>query len=287
MFAVLNKDVKSSAYLSVLVCFLIIPLLVNARDLESLHTDADSQYTNNDIHGSYEDYITDRSSRIEKTELRTIKNKNCHNKSKSSAHKKVTSTGKKNIFVNYTVKKKDTLTKIAKKFNITVSVILKHNRLNDQHTIRSGMVLKIPKDATAQYATNSLNDSLYEIKGPKPRFKWPVPRVVEYKNDGLDGVKPIGIIITSVPGSKVLSSAPGMVKKIGSMRGFGKYIVINHAGRFNTVYSNLSEILVTEGHSVQSGIIIGRIHSSEKKLHFQIDLEGKPENPLKYLPKNI
>jgi lipoprotein NlpD len=287
MFAVLNKDVKSSAYMSVVVCFLIIPLLANARDLESINTDADSLYCNNDLQGSYEDYITDRSSRIQKTESRAIKNKTNYNKHKSSAHKKISSTRKKNIFICYTVKKKDTLTKIAKKFDITVSAIQKHNRLNDQHTIKSGMVLKIQQTTTAQNATKPVNEPLYEKNGLKPRFRWPVPHIVEYKNDGLDGVKPIGIIITSVSGSKVLSSAPGMIKKIGRMRGFGKYIVINHSGRFNTVYSNLSEILVSEGDSVQSGIIIGRIHSSEKKLHFQIDREGKPENPLKYLPKNI
>jgi murein DD-endopeptidase MepM/ murein hydrolase activator NlpD len=287
MFTVLNKDVKSSAYLSVVACFLLIPLLVNARDLEPSGGDEKCLYSTNVIHESYEDYLNNRASGVQKTKLHPRKIQAHPSKSKSSAYKKTATPGNKIIFITYTVKKKDTLTKIAKKFNITVSTIQKYNRLNDQRIIRSGMILKIPKSNTAINATKSENDSLYEIKGTKPRFRWPVPHIVEYKGDGLDGVKPIGIIITSLPGSKVLSSASGMVKKIGSMRGFGKYIVINHAGRFNTVYSNLSEILVSEGHSVQSGNIIGRIHSSEKKLHFQIDLEGKPENPLKYLPKNI
>jgi lipoprotein NlpD len=287
MFAVLNKDVKSSAYLSVLACFLVLPLLVNARDLEMAGNDDEYQYSSNDIHESYEDFINDRSSTIDKTGLHVRKIQARSNRPKSSAHKKNKSAGNKIIFISYTVKKKDTLTKIAKKLNITVPTIQKYNGLNDQHIIRSGMVLKIPKSNTTTHATQPENDTLYEKKGVKPRFRWPVPHVVEYKNDGLDGVKPIGIIITSHPGSRVLSSAPGMVKKIGSMRGFGKYIVINHAGRFNTVYANLSEILVSVGSSVQTGITIGRINPSEKKLHFQIDLEGKPENPLKYLPKNI
>ena len=108
----------------------------------------------------------------------------------------------------------------------------------------------------------------------------------EYKKDEFNGVRPIGIIITGTPGSAVLSSAPGVVKKIGQMRGFGKYVVINHAGRYATVYANLGEITVSEGEKILAGYMIGKINKSDKRIHFQIDFEGKPENPLKYLPKN-
>ena len=287
MFTVFNKDVKSSAYLSVLACFLLIPLIVNARDLESTGSDDEYRYTTNNIHDSYEDYITSRCSRNVSAETHARKHITDSDRSKPADNKKSNAPGKKIIYVKYRVRKKDTLIKIAKKFNITVSIIQKHNRLNDGSIIHPGMALKIPRSDTSPNPKKSENATLYDAKGIKTRFRWPVTRVIEYKNDGMDGVKPIGIIITCLPGSRVISSAPGIVKKIGSMRGFGKYIVINHGGRFNTVYSNLGEILVSEGHNVQSGITIGRIHPSEKKLHFQIDLEGKPENPLKYLPKNI
>jgi lipoprotein NlpD len=287
MFAVLNRDVKSSAYLSVLVCFLIIPLLLNARDLESFNSDTGRHYVTNDIHESYEDYLADRRSRIDECDTRKMTRKKHHEKLESSVHQHNLSQARKLSFNSYKVKKKDTLTRIAKKFNITVSTIQKYNRLDDKHSIKIGMTIKIPRFKSAANSTQSVNNTLCIPGGTRPRFRWPVPHVVEYKNDGRDGVKPIGIIITSVPGSKVISSAPGTVKKIGSMRGFGKYIVINHSGRFNTVYANLNEIHVSEGYSVQSGVIIGRIHASDKKLHFQIDREGKPENPLKYLPKNI
>jgi len=289
MFAVLNKDVKSSAYLSVLVCSLIIPLLGNAHELESKSRDIDNHYSSNTVHESYEDYLQKRSSHISATKIRLEKTSTSSSRIRiSSSGRKKISSSKKIIFAKYTVKRKDTLTKIAKKFNTTVSTIQKYNGLNDKHSIKIGMVLKVPAISTIRPKIKKSNNNSYSISsGARPRFRWPMPHVVDYKNDGLDGVKSIGIIITGIPGSKVLSSAAGTVTKICSMRGFGKYIVINHAGRFNTVYANLNEIRVSEGHTVQSGIIIGKIHSSEKKLHFQIDLEGKPENPLKYLPKNI
>lgn len=289
MFTVLNKDVKSPAYLSVVVCFLIIPLLGNAHDVESTGSDRENHYSSNTIHESYEDYLHVRSSHISQTNTDLENKGNILPKKRiSSPARKKPSSIKKIIFSRYTVKKKDTLTKIAKKFCTTVSTIQKHNGLNGQHTLKIGMVLKVPVPGnTTLKIKKSDYNAFSDPSGTRPRFRWPLPLVIGYKNDGLDGVKSIGIIITGVPGSKVLSSAQGTVTKIGSMRGFGKYIVINHAGRFNTVYANLNEIRVSEGYKVQSGITIGKIHSSEKKLHFQIDLEGKPENPLKYLPKNI
>lgn len=287
MFAVLNKDVKSPAYLSLVVYFLLIPLLGNARDFDSITATTDNYYRNNTLHESYEDYLYERNSHVNKTTTH-LEKKGSGSSMTIQSYKDRKKINSSKIIIKYTVKKRDTLTRIAHKFNITVSTIKQYNGLNDRDSIRIGMVLKIPSTNNNSQKTKKPDKRGFsDSSGIQPRFRWPMPYIAGYKNDGLDGVKSIGIIITGIPGSKVLSSAPGTVRKIGSMRGFGKYIVINHSGRFNTVYANLSEIRVSEGHTVQSGNIIGNIHSSENKLHFQIDFEGKPENPLKYLPKNI
>jgi hypothetical protein len=286
MFTVLNMDVKSSAYLSACVCFLIIPLFLNARDLGTRNRVPANQYGVNDIHESYEDYMSDSVDRIDTINFheKSIK----HQKKKRLPAREYSTYPKNTVsYIQYRVKRKDTLTRIAKKFNITVSAIQKHNRLNDTNSISAGMTIKIPRFTHGRDVKKASNNPFCSTSNARPRFRWPLSRIVMFKNDGLDGVKPIGIIITSTPGSKVISSAPGTVKKIGSMRGFGKYIVINHAGRFNTVYSNLGEIHVSPGDTVECGNTIGRIHSSDNKLHFQIDHEGKPENPLNYLPKKM
>ncbi|MCP4137270.1 MAG: LysM peptidoglycan-binding domain-containing M23 family metallopeptidase [bacterium] len=186
----------------------------------------------------------------------------------------------------YRVKKGDTLYRISRKFKISVNSITAANNLRKNGYIRRGMILKLPvsgkkKRTAAKRGTNRKK----EPPAKKVRFRWPVRYILHCKRDGLKGVKPIGVIITSKPGSPVISSARGKVKKIGRMRGYGKYVIITHKNRYITVYSNLDRIVVSEGDSVGSGRTIGRINRANKKLHFQIDHSGKPKNPLHYLPK--
>lgn len=115
-------------------------------------------------------------------------------------------------------------------------------------------------------------------------FLWPLKKVDKYKSDGEEGVKAIGIIITGPARSRVISSEAGVVKRAGYMRGFGKYVVVNHGNRYLTVYSNLMVINVREGDRIGKGESIGLI-SDDRTLHFQIDYAGKPRNPLEYLPE--
>ena len=128
-----------------------------------------------------------------------------------------------------------------------------------------------------------MNEKKCQYSGIK--FIWPVHEVITYSNESLTGVKSIGITITGKPGSAIVSSASGVVRRIGHMRGYGKYIVITHKDRFATVYANLGAIMVTEGDHIDRGKIIAKISNEDKYIHFQIDREGKPTNPLNLLPK--
>ncbi len=114
-------------------------------------------------------------------------------------------------------------------------------------------------------------------------FSWPLKKVSNYRRDGTEDIKSIGIFITGSSNSDVVASLEGVVKKIGYMRGYGRYVAISHEGRYVTVYSNLSNIYVKEGERVSKGGVIGTL-SSDRTLHFQIGHAGKPENPLKHLP---
>ncbi|MFC1669109.1 peptidoglycan DD-metalloendopeptidase family protein [Spirochaetota bacterium] len=197
--------------------------------------------------------------------------------------------GKQKKFRYYKIKRGDTLFGISKKFRTSINTIVSINKLNKRNRIFKGMVLKIPlkiknrkRNRNKRYAKRK-RKKIY-IKN-RPRFTWPVKYIGNYLNDGLKGVKAIGIIIVSRQNSRVLSSASGTVVKIGRMRGFGKYIVVKHRYRFITVYSNMGMITVSEGERIQKGKMIGRIDRLSNKLHFQIDYAGKPLNPLRYLPR--
>lgn len=177
------------------------------------------------------------------------------------------------------VRKGETLYSISRRYGISPDEIRRLNSIEGA-VLFSGMRLRIPYNSgftsrtpAAQKPANC--DTL-------PVFRWPVKKIKSCSRDGSDGVKAIGIVITSDEKSTVCSSAPGIVEKIGRMRGFGTYVVIRHAGRYATVYSLLGNIQVTEGDYIDGGRVIG--HVLDRQLHFQIDRAGRPLNPLDHLP---
>jgi murein DD-endopeptidase MepM/ murein hydrolase activator NlpD len=288
MFTVSNRDVIMQISIAALFCVFIFPRTIYPQSNEGINQEAGEFHSNNNVtYDSYENYRADRDGNTT-TVLRARQHKLDTRFCLSSKHKQNYSKKNKK-YTTYTIHKRDTLTSIAKKNKISLSSLRSLNRLTAVSILKKGMVLKIPVKQTLSATLEKQTISNAEGKKPadRPLFQWPIKNVIDYRQDGLNGVKSIGIIITGKPGSTVHSSASGKVKKIGRMRGFGNYIVINHSGRFSTVYSNLDIIMVNIGDSVPAGNTIGKINASEKKIHFQIDQAGKPENPLQYLPKKI
>lgn len=201
---------------------------------------------------------------------------------------KTSETGNKTIL--YTVKKGDTLFRIAMNHKTTVENISSLNKLGNQNRIYAGMKLKIPAIESGGKKSPNLpkkkNEAPVHDKGGEEgfHFLWPLKKVDKFKRDGDEGVKAIGLIITGPARSMVIASESGVVKRAGYMRGFGKYVVVNHGQRYLTVYSNLMVINVKEGERIGKGSAIGLI-SDDRTLHFQIDYAGKSKNPLEYLPK--
>ena len=99
-----------------------------------------------------------------------------------------------------------------------------------------------------------------------------------------------GIDIKAESGDDVFASAPGTVIFSGKQSGFGKVIIIDHGKRFCTVSAHLSSILVNEGSRVGRGDVIGKVGRSGNAtgvhLHFELRIEGKSVDPLRYLETN-
>lgn len=206
---------------------------------------------------------------------------------KTSVKYKKSSASKK--FKNYVVKNGDTLYGISRKFKVSSSEICSKNGIKNKNKIKKGLVLKIPleKGKACSYAIKKEVEKDEIARKNSPDFIWPMEFVDGYRKDEFNGIKSIGIIISGRQGSSIMSSADGVVKKIGWMRGFGNYVVVKHKDRYASVYSKLDSIVVNEGDLIKSGFTIGRIEKSSNEFHFQIDYAGKPENPLIYLPKKI
>jgi lipoprotein NlpD len=161
--------------------------------------------------------------------------------------------------------------------------LCRYSNRREKDPLIAGTILKIPR------IKNIYRHGDGPVVGPeavrkRPYFSWPVTPVVSVKRDAMKGVRPSGIRITGKEGSFVISSAGGVVEKIGEMRGYGTYVIISHADRFVTVYANVKDVKVAEGQKIAGGRTIAEIGGNDNTLYFQIGREGRPVDPFKYLP---
>lgn len=102
-----------------------------------------------------------------------------------------------------------------------------------------------------------------------------------------------GIDLECEMGQEVLSCAYGTVKQIGQDPFMGYTVTIDHGDGLLSHYQNLSEILadgIEEGATVYAGQVIGTVGESaiveiaeEPHLHFELELNGAPIDPLTML----
>jgi lipoprotein NlpD len=97
-----------------------------------------------------------------------------------------------------------------------------------------------------------------------------------------------GIDIGGKSGDPVRSAADGEVVYSGNgLIGYGELIIVKHNANFLSAYGHNRSRLVKEGDKVKAGQAIaemGASASSRDELHFEIRKNGKPVNPLEYLP---
>jgi lipoprotein NlpD len=97
-----------------------------------------------------------------------------------------------------------------------------------------------------------------------------------------------GIDIGGKAGQPIVSAADGKVVYSGSgLVGYGRLIIIKHNDSLLSAYGHNSELLVAEGDYVKAGQVIAKMGSSgtsSTRLYFEIRQDGKPVNPLRYLP---
>lgn len=97
-----------------------------------------------------------------------------------------------------------------------------------------------------------------------------------------------GVGIGGNPGDPVVASAAGSVVYAGSgLRGYGKLVIIKHDDEYLTAYAHNQNLLVKEGDTITRGQRIAELGSTDTdrpKLHFEIRRQGRPVDPMQYLP---
>ncbi|MEZ5463058.1 peptidoglycan DD-metalloendopeptidase family protein [Dokdonella sp.] len=97
-----------------------------------------------------------------------------------------------------------------------------------------------------------------------------------------------GINIAGKAGDPVRSAADGEVVYSGNgLIGYGELIIVKHSTTMLSAYGHNRRRLVQEGDTVKAGQQIAEMGSSSASrdmLHFEIRKNGKPVDPLAYLP---
>jgi len=194
--------------------------------------------------------------------------------------------------ITYTVEGGDTISSIGWKYGLKIATIKTANSLSGD-TIKAGQQLKIPpQDLDPKTLANLQKKKVAGITIPfsgkfgRPTRGWSLSQgfgrtSFERWHTGID--------LDSRSGTAILASASGRVASVtrGWGGGYGNHIIIDHGSGFTTLYGHLTSFSVSSGQWVNQGQQIGIMGSTGWStgvhLHFEIRVNGSPQNPLNYL----
>jgi lipoprotein NlpD len=119
-------------------------------------------------------------------------------------------------------------------------------------------------------------------------WRWPADGAIVGRYAAGEPTKQ-GIDIAGDSGAPVRAAGDGVVVYSGSgLVGYGELVIIKHNDAWLSAYGHNRTRLVNEGQVVKTGQQIaemGHTGAARDMLHFEIRYNGKPVDPLEYLPK--
>ena len=116
----------------------------------------------------------------------------------------------------------------------------------------------------------------------------PVTSPFGYRRHPIFGVKRFhtGVDLAGKNHTPIHAADSGNVLYSGYYGGYGKVVIISHGNGFATLYAHMSKAAVGEGQNVSKGDVVGYEgstgFSTGPHLHFEVRIDGKPQNPLNY-----
>jgi lipoprotein NlpD len=211
----------------------------------------------------------------------------------------------------YRVKSGDTVYSIAWRYALDHQQLAEWNGLDEPYTIYPGQQLilaKPPKVPQSKPATTKISAATPAPRSSQPStsktrqdpdptvsvaarapsdWSWPTQGKLlnrfSYKDisrRGIDIAGEIGQPVRAVADGKVVYSGDGLAN-------YGNLIIVKHSSTYLSAYAFNRAVVVKEGKQVVQGEMISEMGSNADNkavLHFQIRKNGKPVDPLRYLP---
>ena len=215
----------------------------------------------------------------------------------------------------YTVRAGETLYGISFRFGLKFQDVAAWNGIGDPYVIKVGQRLRLrpsgqnqagsprpgtpapPKTSSAPGTAGAAapGGSVAKVSPsgpatvyPSPAWRWPTQGQIVGRYVAGDQTQQ-GINIAGTSGQDILAAADGVVVYSGAgLVGYGELIIIKHSDEWLSAYAHNRRRLFAEGARVKSGEVIaemGRTGASRDMLHFEIRRNGKPVDPLVYLPR--
>jgi lipoprotein NlpD len=205
----------------------------------------------------------------------------------------------------YRVKKGDTLYSISWRYGLDYKQLAKINRIRSPYRIYVGQKLYFKsaaskrtstrttsntatKKTTSKNTTKQVSSTTTYSSNQPLTWRWPTSgKVISTYSKSAAGRK--GIDIAGKSGQTIHAAAAGKVVYSGNgLPRYGNLLIIKHNDVYLSAYAHNKRLLVKEGQIVKAGqkiATLGSTGTQRNQLHFEIRRNGKPIDPMRFLPK--
>lgn len=172
---------------------------------------------------------------------------------------------------------------------------LKNELVKEEETLEEKLQKIAAENASASNDSNSSKSNSSNSNTVISNGSWPVPghstvsSPFGYRIHPVLGVKKLhtGIDIPAPTGTPAVAVASGTVIYSGVQGTYGNTVMIRHDNGLVSLYAHNSSLVVKVGDKVKKGQVVTKIGSTGRStgphLHFEIRVNGTPQNPLNYL----
>ncbi len=96
-----------------------------------------------------------------------------------------------------------------------------------------------------------------------------------------------GVDLAAWPGTRVKTTAPGVVTFAGRKGGFGRFVIVDHGCGIETAYGHLRRIYVKKGDLLAHRESLGEVGSTGRStgphVHYEVRIQGKAVDPYQFI----